>query len=180
MSLFPEFVDEVIRIEGGYVNRPDDSGGPTKYGITQAVARRFGYKGDMRDLPRSLAVHIYKVGFWDELKLDDIEKLSPGIASELADTGINQGIGRAAAFLQRILNVMNNKGEYYPDIVVDSQIGPGTLAAFRSYLKKRPVDGETVMLRALNALQGAFYIELAERRVKDEAFVYGWLLNRVI
>ena len=33
--------------------------------------------------------------------------------------------------------------------------------------------------RALNCLQGAFYIELTERRQKDERFAYGWLLNRV-
>ena len=41
------------------------------------------------------------------------------------------------------------------------------------------LDGEVVLVRALNSLQGAFYVELAEKRQKDEAFVYGWLLNRV-
>jgi len=35
------------------------------------------------------------------------------------------------------------------------------------------------MVLALNCLQGAFYVELAEKREKDERFVYGWLLNRV-
>jgi len=37
-----------------------------------------------------------------------------------------------------------------------------------------------VLCRALNCLQGAYYIELAERREKDERFVYGWLKNRVV
>ena len=37
----------------------------------------------------------------------------------------------------------------------------------------------TVMLRMLDAQQGAFYMDLAERRPKDERFVYGWFLHRV-
>ena len=39
--------------------------------------------------------------------------------------------------------------------------------------------GEHVMLRALNCLQGAFYINLSRSRQKDETFLYGWLDNRV-
>jgi hypothetical protein len=55
-----------------------------------------------------------------------------------------------------------------------------TIAALREYLSKRgPADGAKVLLRALNALQGAFYIGLAESRPKDERFVYGWFFNRV-
>ncbi|EJY0890163.1 hypothetical protein OE991_005197, partial [Escherichia coli] len=44
--------DEVLGKEGGYVNHPDDKGGPTKWGITEKVARAHGYRGDMRDLTR--------------------------------------------------------------------------------------------------------------------------------
>jgi hypothetical protein len=35
------------------------------------------------------------------------------------------------------------------------------------------------MLRALNALQGARYIDIAEGRPSQEAFTYGWFLHRV-
>ena len=58
-------------------------------------------------------------------------------------------------------------------------MGPSTLKALNAYLTKRGTQGELVLLRALNCLQGAFYIELVERRYKDEVFIYGWLLNRV-
>lgn len=180
-SLFDEMVREVIRIEGGYVNRPDDSGGPTRYGITEDVARRHGYTGAMNNLPLALAISIYKKDYWDRLKLDEVEKLSPAIAHELFDTAINQGVERASEFLQRLLNVLNLKQAIYKDLRVDGQVGPATILALKSYLKARKgADGETVFIRGLNALQGAFYITLAERREKDEAFVYGWLLNRVI
>lgn len=30
-----EIFDEVLGKEGGYVNHPDDKGGPTKWGITE-------------------------------------------------------------------------------------------------------------------------------------------------
>jgi len=39
--------------------------------------------------------------------------------------------------------------------------------------------GETVLLRALEALQGERYLRLAERRPANEAFLYGWLANRM-
>ena len=32
-------IDEVIDREGGYVNHPADKGGPTRWGVTEAVAR---------------------------------------------------------------------------------------------------------------------------------------------
>ncbi|EPH1975837.1 glycosyl hydrolase 108 family protein, partial [Acinetobacter baumannii 45002_8] len=46
-----QYLDELIKREGGYVNNPADRGGATKYGITQAVARTNGFKGNMKDLP---------------------------------------------------------------------------------------------------------------------------------
>ena len=45
-------IDGLIEREGGYVNHPADKGGPTCFGITEAVARAHGYAGAMRSLPR--------------------------------------------------------------------------------------------------------------------------------
>ena len=36
-----------------------------------------------------------------------------------------------------------------------------------------------LMSRALEALQGERYVSLAERRPANEAFLYGWLANRL-
>ncbi len=36
-----------------------------------------------------------------------------------------------------------------------------------------------LLRRALNALQGARYIEIAEQRPAQQAFVFGWLSERV-
>ena len=35
------------------------------------------------------------------------------------------------------------------------------------------------MFILLNCLQGAYYVDLAERREKDQRFMYGWLTHRV-
>lgn len=178
-SLKQTVIDDIIDIEGDYSDNKDDSGGETRWGITKAVARANGYKGDMRDLPRALAFAVYEDRYWKPLQLDTIAELSPKIAAELADTGINQGIGRAAEFLQRCLNVLNKQGLLYPDLKVDGSLGPATLRNLRSFLLTRGRPGELVLFRMLNCLQGAFYVELAEKRQKDETFVFGWFQNRV-
>lgn len=176
---FDAAIADLIGIEGDYADDPDDSGGKTRYGITEAVARRHGYQGAMRELPLAVAQDIYRADYWDAQNLDTIALHSPRIAWELFDTGVNMGTGRAGEYLQRSLNALNRRAIDYPDLEVDGAIGPATLDALAAYLVRRGKDGETVLLRALNALQGAAYIELAERREKDERFVFGWFLQRV-
>ena len=170
-------INEIIRVEGGYVNDPKDSGGETNFGITVAVARDHGYNGPMRVMPREVAFDIYSAKYWDAVKGDQLVELSEAVAEEAVDTSVNMGPGRAGKFLQRALNVLNSEAKLYADLTVDGAIGPATLSALAAYLDQR---NELVLSRALNCLQGSFYIELAERREKDERFVYGWLKNRVV
>ncbi|HUG46624.1 MAG TPA: glycosyl hydrolase 108 family protein, partial [Sphingomicrobium sp.] len=163
-----------------YVNHPSDRGGPTNYGITEAVARAHGYQGSMRRLPREEAVAIYKRLYWLRPRFDAVEKRSRPVAAELFDTGVNMGPAVATTFLQRALSALNRERKDYPDLVPDGRIGPATLAALDSFLKIRGTSGgETVLLRALDALQGERYIRLAERRPANQAFLYGWLANRI-
>lgn len=86
----------------------------------------------------------------------------------------------AVTFLQRALTALNRGGSDYPDLVPDGRLGPASLAALRRFLELRgKAGGETVLLRALEALQGERYLRLAERRPANEAFLYGWLTNRI-
>lgn len=169
-----------LGVEGEFSDDPADSGGATRWGITEAVARRWGYTGPMDDLPAGLAKSIAKREYWDRLRLDNIHALSPRLAREVFDIGMNMGPGRAGEFLQRALNALNRQQKDYPDVTVDGAIGAATLGALTAFLRVRGKDGETVLLRALNCLQGAFYIQLAEARQKDERFVFGWLMQRII
>ena len=173
-------IDALIDREGGYVDNPADKGGPTCFGITQAVARAHGYAGPMRQLPRSEAEAIYRRLYWLRPGLDQVATRSGRIAAELFDTGVNMGPAVAITFLQRALTALNRNGSDYPDLTPDGRVGPATLAALDAFLAKRGASsGETVLLRALEALQGERYLRLAERRPANEAFLYGWLANRI-
>jgi lysozyme family protein len=175
-----ELIDGLIDREGGYVNHPSDRGGPTNFGITEAVARAHGFSGSMRNLPRSEAAAIYKRLYWLRPRFDQIAKRSQAVAAELFDSGANMGPAVAATFLQRALSALNRERQDYADLVPDGRIGPATLAALDRFLELRgKKKGETVLLKALDALQGERYIRLAERRPANEAFLYGWLANRV-
>lgn len=175
-----ELIDGLIDREGGYVNHPSDRGGPTNFGITEAVARAHGYSGAMRNLPRSEAAAIYKRLYWFRPRFDEVAKRSPAVAEELFDSGANMGPAVAATFLQRALSALNRDQQDYADLVPDGRIGPATLAALDRFLELRgKAKGESVLLKALDALQGERYIRLAERRPANEAFLYGWLANRI-
>jgi lysozyme family protein len=93
-----EFIDKLIDREGGYVANPADRGGPTRFGITQAVARAHGYGGAMADLPRDEAVAIYRRLYWLRPGFDAIAQRAPQVAAELFDTGANMGPAVAATF----------------------------------------------------------------------------------
>ena len=173
-------IDDLIEREGGYVDHPADRGGPTRYGITREVARAHGYYGDMRLLPRDEAAAIYRRLYWLRPGFDRIAAASARIAAELFDTGVNMGPAVATTFLQRALTALNRNGADYPDLVPDGRAGAVTQAALQAFFDRRGRDGgERVLLRALEAIQGERYLRLAERRPANEAFLYGWLANRI-
>lgn len=174
-----QMIAALILREGKYSDNPADKGGPTAYGITEATARRYGYTGDMRDLPRNFAEKTYLAIYLTEPGFDKVYALSQKIAEELFDTGVNMGVSLPGPWLQRWLNAFNQQGKQYADISVDGKIGPATVTALRAYLNARGAAGETVMVNALNCLQGARYLDITEARPANEAFAYGWLLNRV-
>jgi lysozyme family protein len=114
---------EVIKYEGGYVNHPQDPGGPTNLGITQATLsrwlRRRASVADVKALTREKVKPIYKQNFWDVIKGDD---LPGGVDFATYDFAVNSGPSRAARYLQSVVGVEQ-----------DGQIGPETLAAVDRY-----------------------------------------------
>lgn len=101
--------------EGDFSDHKDDPGGATRFGITEAVAREVGYRGDMRELPLDLAKRIYLERYWKPISADD---LPPGIRYIVFDGAVNSGPGQSVKWLQRALGVVD-----------DGKIGPKTLAA---------------------------------------------------
>lgn len=174
-----DILADILRAEGGYVNNPADRGGETNFGITKATAVANGYTGPMKDLPREKALAIYRARYVKAPGYDRIAAISPSIGAELIDTGVNMGPTVATRILQRCLNGLNRQGRDYADVVVDGEAGPATRAALEGFLAKRGTAGVTVLLKAMNALQGERYVSLAEARQLNEEFLYGWLDGRV-
>jgi|TARA_R100001126_G_C4777003_1_gene125237 lysozyme family protein len=110
-------LETILHHEGGYVNHPEDPGGETNLGVTKRVYEEHGGTKDMKDLTVEDVAPIYKKGYWDRMKCDEIPN---GLDLCLFDFGVNAGPGRAAKFLQKIIGT-----------TVDGGIGPQTLNALQ-------------------------------------------------
>lgn len=180
MAIEDAVFDSVIGKEGGYVNNPNDRGGPTKWGITQTTARRNGYTGDMRDMTRDQALVIYKKDYWFAPKFDQLALISPNIAAKLADIGVNMGPAVGVCFMQRWLNGMNQQGKLFAELETKSGLlGTKSFDALKAFLKARGTAGEKVLLKGINCSQGAYYLEITENRPANKDFLYGWVANRI-
>ena len=114
MNFFTAF-DKLLGHEGGYSDHKDDPGGKTRYGITEAVAREVGYRGDMRELPIDLAQRIYKERYWDAVQA---ESLPADVRYIVFDGAVNSGVVQSAKWLQRACGVKD-----------DGVVGPQTIRA---------------------------------------------------
>lgn len=179
-----EIIERILTEEGfRFTNDPADPGGPTKYGITQkTLAAWRGHRvsaDDVRALLMDEAGKIYRKRYFVDPGFDQVSELSPEIAAKLTDAGVNEGSATVTEFLQRGLNAFNQGGKAYADIDVDGKIGPAAIAALKAFLLARGAEGETALLRAINCLQGARYIELTERNPLNERFTFGWIVKRI-
>lgn len=179
---FEHSVKHVLEAEKGYVNHVNDRGGETNLGITKDTALRYqylwakhGWDGNMRTLPVSLAKEIYKVGYWDKVKGDEIAAIHPVIADHLFDLAVNGGVARAGMNLQEALNLLNSQQRDYNDIVVDGSIGKVTIDALRAYANKRGKKGLDRLAFMLVCMQCELYLNICRKNSKQEDFMNGWV-----
>jgi lysozyme family protein len=161
-----------------FTNNPLDKGGPTKFGITQAVYSAEGYTGSVEFCTRDIAVLIYGRRYWTRPGFDRIDALDSGLALRLFDWGVNSGPSKSSTALQRALNVLNRNASDWPDIVVDGSVGNMTVYVLQQLIAKRGADGLKVLRGMVQAQQSVNYIEIAEKNPSQEAFEFGWQLNR--
>lgn len=151
---FEDCIKIVLKHEGGYVDDPNDRGGETNYGITVAVARNYGYKDDMKDLPLQTAKDIYKANYWNKVKANDLPE---EVRYIVFDTAINMGVTRASKFLQEAAGVEQ-----------DGVIGSQTIAASQVITKEK-----YALIRMY------FYCQIVRRDKSQAKFIGGWS-NRVM
>ena len=179
-DMFETYMAPTLNNEGGgaYTNDPTDRGGETKWGVTVAVARAFGYTGPMQDLTRDEAMSVYRARFWVQPRFDQLSVISVPLAMLMLDLGVNMGTSAPGHFLQRALSVLGEQGALYPTVVVDGVCGAMTRSALRLLLGRRGSEGLRVVIQAVRAQAGVSYISMAESRPENQKYEFGWLSNR--
>lgn len=164
-ELFDEVFELTVALEGErYENDPDDPGGETKYGICK---REFPYL-DIKNLTKEQAKEIYHTYYWKPLNVENL--ISPKVAAEIFDTGVNCGQGTAVKIAQRACNALGST------LVVDGYMGKLTTTKLNEYSEKY----QKILLTTLNALQCAKYVELTELNPKLKKYFRGWVGKRVV
>ena len=160
MSRESILLDRILAREGGYVNRAEDRGGPTNFGITLGTLREFMGNDaltadDVKALLVAVARDIYEKRYlapFTQIENDDLFDL-------VVDTAVNNGRGRASLWLQRAAGV-----------VEDGIIGPKTIA-------KVNANSFEIYFRVC-ALRIKAYGALISQNHAQAVFAAGWM-NRV-
>lgn len=162
---FDSALRTILFFEGGYVNNPNDPGGATNYGITQATYDAWmdgrGYaRRPVRDITHDEVRAIYWERYWHPARCPDLPE---PIDIVHFDAAVNTGVKRAAILLQRVLGVAQ-----------DGIIGSVTLAAA---LARPPVE----IVHDLLFERLRYYATLARAQRKDgrdlREFLPGWVMR---
>ena len=164
---FQDALQFVLAREGGYVDNPNDPGGATNRGVTQAAYDEYRAAHDLAAQPVSAITDaeltdIYRGDYWSACHCDDIERRAGApLALVVFDTAVNSGASRAARMLQQLLGVAD-----------DGVIGQQTLGALAGR------DARQLAEDYLWARLG-FDADIARNRPASREFLPGWV-HRVV
>jgi len=148
-----------LQFEGGFVNDPDDPGGPTNLGVTQATLSTFLGRqatiAEVKALTPERVAPIYRLKFWDNVQGDE---LPVGIDLAVFDFGVHSGPSRGVISLQRVLELAD-----------DGKVGPVTIAAANKANPGETVNGicdeRMAFLRKLKVFQNPKFKQGLTNRV---------------
>lgn len=159
MSRFDDCLAFVLRHEGGFVDDPDDPGGATNRGITQATYDGWRLRNSLgpesvKFIKADEVAAIYRSDYWNKASCD---KLPAPIDLVQFDTAVNQGVDTADRILQAACGV-----------VQDGVVGPVTLQAVNAY-------NRWVLIGRYANGRISRYVAIAQMRPKSMKFLHGWL-----
>lgn len=152
----------ILRWEGGFVDDPLDRGGATNKGITIGTFRNFYGKDatveQLKNITDEQWLHIFKSGYWDKWKADDIENQS--IADIVVDWAWASGTATSIKQVQKILGV-----------AVDGIVGNDTLTAINIAVQRSLFD-------KIRSRRIEFVENIVKRNPTQSRFLKGWK-NRI-
>lgn len=161
MAEFKEYAPKLLQFEGGYVNHPDDNGGPTNKGVTLTTYRQYCGQDktikDLQNMSYGTWQNIMKDLYWDKCKADSIKNQS--IAELIVDWCVNSGL------------IGIRKMQEVAGVKPDGIVGPKTLSAING------ADAELLFERIWKARQ-QFYINIVKKSPRQQVFMNGWM-NRL-
>lgn len=152
----------ILSWEGGFVDDPLDRGGATNKGITIGTFRNFYGKDatveQLKNITDEQWLHIFKSGYWDKWKADDIENQS--IANIVVDWAWGSGAATSIKQVQKILGV-----------AVDGIVGDDTLTAIN-------IAGQRSLFVKIHNRRIEFVENIVKRDPSQARFLKGWK-NRI-
>jgi lysozyme family protein len=107
-----------VGLEGEYSNDPSDSGGETKWGISQKAYPSL----DIKNLTIEKAKEIYLIDYWMRI---DCNSLPSPLDILVFDSAVNLGIGATKKLLERSdldsLRFLLNRIDYYVELAKKSE-----------------------------------------------------------
>lgn len=143
----------VIDVAEGGSHLVTDSGGPTRWGISQRAYPDL----DPSRLTRAEAEALYLRDYWRPIRGN---ALPPQLALCLFDAAVNLGPSQAVKILQACLRVRQ-----------DGIMGPETVAACKTFLPRAEIVALFLELRL------RFYDSLAAKYEHHRASAYGWRMR---
>lgn len=168
MADFEKAIDKVLKLEGGYVDNPNDTGGATKYGISLRFLQQIqpsATKSIIQNLSLSDATQIYRHHFWDKCQLSHIK--DQHIANKLFDLVVNMGHASGIKLVQKALNELRTER-----LAEDGIMGARTLGAIN---EADPIT----LLAHLKLAAIKRYAAIVQANRKQDVFLLGWL-NRAL
>ena len=158
MAEFKEYAPKLRRIEGGFVNHPQDEGGPTYMGVTLDTFKSiYGQDKTIQDLkamdPDKCWDAIMKTNYWDKCNADLIDNQS--VAEILVDWCVNSGM----VGLRKVQELVGAR----PDGIA----GPITLSLINT-------ANQEVLFSRIKAARQQFYINIVNKSPSKKVFMNGW------
>ena len=161
-----QMIEDILRREGGFVDHPNDRGGPTNFGVTLKTLMAFRGRAlsaeDVRRMAVEEARDIYRSNYFLRPKIDQLPAL---LQPQIFDMAINHGPGTAIKLLQSVLTDAGHP------CAADGGIGDETTTCAKAAVSALGNSLSNLLVEK----RIDFYEAIVDRDASQGVFLRGWL-----